>query len=294
MRAASTTTQPFLERVRSGKAPLAPRLFITLIAFACLATAWPRSSSAADPAPASQPAAPAAAARRPDTRPTGDVMARAWAELTHRDPGVRDAARLRLMGMSADQLPAFRKLVAASRPLAPSQAILLREIVTHVFLAAQIYEANSRDAFLGVVPVEVNLSVRPEPIILPNQPAQPADENPPVVGVMIGSRMPGFCAARYLQDGDIIVAIDELPEFHIEDATQFSRAVRGLGAGRSVHLRVLRQGRVALVPLTLDVRPALAETEFRPQFAVLLEERERAAQAYWDSQFAPLLKQIIG
>src|SRR4051812_793365 len=174
------------------------------------------------PLPAAETSAPVAAsqpaggARRPDTRPAAsDAIAKAWAELTHRNPAVRESARLKLMAMDANQLPAFRKLVAASRPLAPSQAVALREIVTQVFLAGRTYEAGSRDGFLGVRLGDVTINLRADAVELP--PDQPFAANEPdgAHGVVIVERMPGFCGARAFQDGDIILAIDERPDVRI-------------------------------------------------------------------------------
>jgi hypothetical protein len=222
------------------------------------------------------------------------MIAKAWAELTHRNPAVREAARLKLMAMDANQLPAFRKLVAASRPLAPSQAVALREIVTQVFLAGKTYEAGSRDGFLGVRLGDVTVNLRPDPLELP--PDQPLVANEPneAHGVVIVERMPGFCGARAFQDGDIILAIDERPDVRIGILSGFTEAVKGVGAGHTIHFRVLRQGRVVSVPLTLDVRPLDADrNNVMDPIRELQDERDRLAREYWDAQFAPLLKQTV-
>jgi hypothetical protein len=279
------------------------RLSLFIAILACLLASLTRSSPAADApasdvtapdaaAPASQPAAPS---RQPGTRPTAGAIARAWAELTHRDPAVRERARLKLMGMDADQLPDFRKLVAASRPLAPSQAIALHEIVTQVYLAGQTYESSSREGFLGVRLADVNISLRPETVELPNQPFAGADLDGDTHGVVIVERMPGFCGARAFQDGDIILAIDERPEVRIGLMGGFTDEVKRAGAGRTIHFRVLRQGRVTRVPLTLDVRPADADrANLMDPIRELQDERDRLAREYWDVEFAPLLKETVG
>ena len=295
MRAVPTTMHRFPRRFCSGLTrpnPSILRLLAFISVVACLATALARSSPAAEPdqpgaAPSSQPAA--ASGRRPETRPAGEAMVRAWADLAHRDPTVRETARLRLMSMSADQLPAFRRVVAASRPLAPSQAIALREIVTQVFLAGQTYEASSRAGFLGVVPGEINLALAPEQVVLPNPELPGVDRPAPGLAVVIDSRMPGFCAARSLQDGDVVLAIVERPEYHLNNAQLFSEVIQELGAGRLVHFRVLRRGRVITVPVTLDVRPDAANRELVGRMAELRDQRERAIREYWEAEFAPLL-----
>jgi hypothetical protein len=288
---------------RGRRHPRSIRIPIFIAVLTCLVASLTRPSPAVDApaprvtapdaaAPATQPAEPV---RRPRTRPSADAVARAWAELTHRDPAVREAARLKLMGMDADQLPDFRKLVATSRPLAPSQAIALHEIVTQVYLAGQTYESTSREGFLGVRLADVNISLRPETVELPNQPFAAADLDGDTHGVVIVERMPGFCGARAFQDGDIILAIDERPEVRIGLMGGFTDEVKRAGAGRTIHFRVLRQGRVTRVPLTLDVRPADADrANLMDPIRELQDERDRLAREYWNTEFAPLLKETVG
>jgi hypothetical protein len=234
-------------------------------------------------------------------------MARAWADLAHRDPAVREAARVKLMGLSASDLPAFRKIVADSRPMAPAQVAVLREIVTQVFLAGQEYEPSGRDGFLGVRPGEVNLNaakpggaaVGPGDggiFIPPGQAAFPDDPDA-VYGVVIVERMPGFCGARMLQDGDVVLSLVERPTVQFHGPTEFSLAVRTMGAGQTIHFQVLRQGRVVEVPITLDVRPREADMPIGAPGSPmegLLNKRETAAREYWEQEFAPLLKEGVG
>ena len=50
----------------------------------------------------------------------------------------------------AEEVELARRLVGETAPLMPSQAVVLREIVTHAFLANQTYDTTGRDGFLGV------------------------------------------------------------------------------------------------------------------------------------------------
>jgi hypothetical protein len=89
--------------------------------------------------PATQPAAAVAAAVLLPPEQVLAQMPRLFADLSAAEPAVREAARSALMGMSRQDLPAFEKLVRDNVPLAPAQAAVLREIVTHVFLAGEEY-----------------------------------------------------------------------------------------------------------------------------------------------------------
>jgi hypothetical protein len=277
------------------------RLSIFVAVLGCLAGTFTQPSRGADSDPAIAPSPtsrPADAVRAADTRPASNVIARAWAELTHRDPAVREAARVKLMAMDADQLPAFRRLVAASRPLAPSQAIVLREIVTQVFLAGQTYEPSGHQGFLGVRLNEVTVNLRPEAAAAVELPDQILAGNEPdsAHGIVIVERIPGFCGARAFQDGDIVLSIDERPEVRIGPmGGGFTEAVRSFGPGQTIHFRVLRQGRVTRVPLTLDARPMDADRGgVMDPLRDFQDERARLAREYWDAQFAPLVKETVG
>lgn len=229
---------------------------------------------------------PAAA---PATQPA-DPVARAFANLCHTDPKVREAARIELMGLPRNRLPALEKIVADSVPLMPQQAAALKEIVTHAYLAGEEYESSSRDGFLGVRPVEAVVNFKPGPVLIDE------DDRDAVRGVVIMERIPGFCGARWLQDGDVILGIAEKPTVEIRGVTEFTLAVRTIGAGGTVTFQVLRQGQVIQVPMVLDSRPSALE------FAVggpnplgdLAAERKRRADDYWERAFAPLLKEGVG
>src|SRR5688500_12404510 len=96
--------------------------------------------------PAGEPAA-AAPAQEPELVRSMRV---ALAGLADSDPRVREQSRIQLMGMERRNLPAFQQVVERSRPLRPAQAVALREIVNHVYLAGEPYVANEHQGFLGV------------------------------------------------------------------------------------------------------------------------------------------------
>jgi hypothetical protein len=239
------------------------------------------------PAPATRPAAL--------PRDPAAQMARWFADLGHSDPRVREAARISLMGLPRKDLPKLERLVRDSVPLVPSQAVVLRDIVTHVFLSGEKYESSSGDGFLGVRPGEANLNFREPPLQdpLPEQiPFGPPSDPGAVCGVVIIERMPGFAGARSLQDGDVILSMVEQADLQIRVALQFTQVVKSAGAGKTVHFQILRQGQIVVVPVTLDARPDAAEFP-QTTMQALLNDRKAAADEYWETTFAPLLKEGV-
>jgi hypothetical protein len=198
------------------------------------------------------------------------------AQLAHADPEVRAQARFELLGLDPAELPRLRQAVADARPLAPSQSAVLREIVEHVFLSGEAYEVAPGDApFLGITMTEGIFNLDDA------NPREPWQR----LGVTVGERMPGFAAYRVLLDGDIIVGMDELPELQIRSPSDLVEALRTRQAGDTVHLRVLRGGRVLRLAVVLGQRPMWAERFGRDEVQV----RQQAADTYWLQHFAALV-----
>lgn len=232
-------------------------------------------------------------------------MAEAFAELADSDAAVREEARTRLMGLDRRYLPALQKLVERSRPLLPSQAAVLRQIVTHVYLAGEPYAANGNFGFLGVRMLNVDVSTAdpaaPAPDApAPDAPAPPPDAADPLLatrkGVVITERMPGFVGYRMLLDGDVIVGLADQPDFHFDSQQGFSEAVRRVGAGQTVRFDILRRGQLAKVAIKLDPRPDAADPDRHgpgPMDELVTRRRQRA-ETYWDATFGPMLKERVG
>ena len=223
------------------------------------------------------PGADASLAERPEV-----VAMRQWfAELDDADAAVREAARTKLMGMRRQDLPAFRKLVSDSLPLAPSQAAVLRQIVTHVYLSGEEYQTARAEGFLGVKMQET--SVR-----LPA--ADSTEQFAPAVGVVIVERMPGFVGSRMLLDGDVVLGIVERPDVRTLGMYEFQILVKQVAPGQTIHFQVLRQGQVVRVPIAPDPRPFDADGMMQQ----LLRNRQIKADEYWDSAFGGLVKEALG
>lgn len=229
--------------------------------------------------------APACRAGPASTRPaqSADELSpmRSWlTELASPDACVREVARVHLMKLKREQLPELRNLVEQCRPLAPSQAIVLRQIVQEVFLSGEPYEAEPHHGFLGILMGEADLSMR-------DQPQEDDERSAP--GVVVIDRIPGFCAARTLIDGDVILGTSEQV---FAGPSVLKLAIQQKSPGDIVQLRVLRHGRLIDVPLTLDAHPAQVTSES----AVFAFKAKRLARfnEYWEKTFAPLLKEQVG
>jgi hypothetical protein len=237
----------------------------------------------------------AAAAQPSSTQPGGDRAASVgrWVrELADRDPDVRDRARVQLMGLDRAGLDTLRQVVADSRPIGPSQAAALQEIVNHVFLSSERDEAaEGAGGFLGVqlAPAGVEVSPPPQQQQQPAAAGAPPDGGPPQVGVAVAGRVPGFCGYRMLEDGDVILSLTAAArtvQFH--STSELIAAIGQQHAGDRITLGVLRRGKLVQVPVTLDAKPAWVG-QLVPA-ADAMGPRQRRAAEYWDQSFAPLLK----
>src|SRR5688572_8418829 len=70
-------------------------------------------------------------------------------QLASEDPTKRDQARQELMGLQRADLPTLKQAIRLALPLEPSQSAVLRDIVTHIYLAGDSYSSQG-DGFLGV------------------------------------------------------------------------------------------------------------------------------------------------
>jgi hypothetical protein len=218
----------------------------------------------------------------PSTRPSpGSTLVerarRLVAELAANDYERRAAARMELMGFRRSDLGAIREGVRQNLPLLPSQAVVLREIVTHVYLSGDLYVIDpSVGGFLGV-----NL---PYPMF------HPEEQNLLVLdrGVPVLDRVPGFPAYRLLQNGDLLISVTvngERVEF--TDPKELSATVNAIPAGHTVKLEVLRQGQLLTIPIVLSPRPLAA----KPGLSLDEFNGRRADQSkeMWERDFAPLM-----
>jgi hypothetical protein len=196
-----------------------------------------------------------------------------FTDLANRDASVREQARVDLMGISRDDLEKLRKLVETRRPLAPAQAMAIHEIVDQVFLSTEPYQPiNDAPGFLGLPLPGSQLVVDPG-----------NDDSP--VGMVVMNPIKGFCAFRYLQDGDVILKVED-HVVHI--GKDLSEAVSDHHGGDIIQMQILRGGQKLDVSIRLDSRPNWAPLMPAFNSQDILRERQRKADEYWDKHFAPL------
>jgi len=223
----------------------------------------------------------------PSTQST-DRIPTWFSDLSNTDAAVREQARTNLMGIARTDLEELRSLVEKNRPLAPSQAMALRDIVQQVYLATEPYEpVPDRAGFLGIpLPTTIVMDATDEP----------------QTGVVVNERIPGFCAYRYLQNGDVILGVTEVPDKPFHSGGDLSEIIKGFKGGDTVHMLILRGGQQKEVPVKLDARPNWSQGPMvliqpgvqppppqLPNVQDARRERQRKADEYWDANFAPLL-----
>jgi hypothetical protein len=191
---------------------------------------------------------------------------------------VREAARIELMGLKRSELPLLLEAMKQSLPLEPSQSMALHDIVTQVYLSGEDYEKEEGlSGFLGISMATVD------------------SENEGLLsierGIAVVSRVPGFCAFRMLQPGDVILSMDtgtDRIEFRSPNPKAvFTGAVMAIEAGNTVKFEVLRQGQIIDVSVMLSRRPRGLNVP--GSIESFNTERANRAEDYWDKDFAPLL-----
>jgi hypothetical protein len=230
------------------------------------------ASPATRPSTLTTPSTTRASAPRPipSTQERQKAMAEWFAALSHPDPEARERARQSLLTLQRADLPALKKLVHDSRPLSPSQATALHDIVVHVYLTGEEY-MRSNKGFLGVKLGSGTVE---------------AEENEqqvqPVPGAIIVDRMPGFAGFRAFQNGDVVLSIKERPGLTIESVPDFQAVIMSSTAGTTLHMEVVRQMRTIEVEITLDARP---DGDAEDETNIL----EKKGELYWNEEFAPVV-----
>jgi hypothetical protein len=281
----------------------------------------PATASADPPAPLG-PDAPAAQNDNEDGKQGPTIEAaieQSFRGLADGDAAARERARAELLAMDRRHLPFLQSLVERSSPVLPSQAAVLRGIVTHVYLAGEPYDTDRDAGFLGVRmhPVAVRLppddparaglddepganaggdDAEPPAPVPPFEPGEILREAFPTprLGVVIVERLAGFVGERLLRDGDVIVGFADRPDQPFRDGSDFTEPVKKIRPGRPVHLVVLRQGRLVKVSIPLDPRPTAADQMNTAAMDALDARRREKAEAYWRQSFARLLREDVG
>jgi hypothetical protein len=207
---------------------------------------------------------------------TAEIIRRRFAELAAPEDAVRETARADLLALRPSDLQTLLEIVKQSIPLQPSQAAVLHEIVTHVYLTGRPYPSDPDHGFLGI---------RMGPL------DGVSDDGD---GIEVLGRIPGFIAFRQLQDGDILRSV-------VADATHLAAVLRSAEdvkdsvnehrrSGDVIVFEVLRRGRLIRVPLALDARPLRVNALGGDDF---ISSRQEDAEAFWDKEFAALIEPTI-
>jgi len=209
---------------------------------------------------------------RPTTAPSRGkpVAIKAWlAQLAEQDAAVREAARAKLMALPRESLDDLATLVKGALPLQPSQVAVLREIVTQVYLSGEPYSGNAHFGFLGLA-------------------WQPDDEQSEVVedGVVVQDRLAGFCGARALREGDVLMFALH-PRIRLRTPDDLRSVVLRMKPGETLELQVLRAGKVIEVPIVLDALPMIGGGMVGVD--QMRRERMEKADTYWERVFAPMV-----
>ena len=227
-------------------------------------------------------AATTAPVPRPSAAPADDpAIARSFAQLADADPAVRDAARERLMGLSADALPALCSVAKGARPLRPDQAGVLHEIVTQVFLSADPYATAQGEPTRWIMGQ--------------NWPRWFSGGER--VGAPVVNRWPGFPSRRVLRDGDLILglytdpnaAADRPPDVPTPAVSDLVEGMRNLPTLPRMTFAVLRDGRTLRLTVALVAEPLETVNRIPAATAAFLGDRQRRADDYWQDHFAPVV-----
>lgn len=234
--------------------PSSPRRARTggLAAGLLLLTWLPVAARATDPAAATRPA---------------DSLETLVATLAADDPAEREAAYRRLLQISPLDLPALRRVVESGQGRLPAQREALRDVVRHVFLVGDTPPAVNRQlSFLGVSAPAFNVEVSPS-----------------ITGMTFAERLPGFPAYAALEEGDIVIGVAEEPAVALNSELVLRALREAVPPGSQIHFRVVRDGWVTDVPITLAPTPNWPVADGQQQQYRRLER----AEAYWETQFEP-------
>lgn len=237
------------------------------------------------------PAEPSGPSTRPDpsAKPSITVVeARAMLEgLSQSEAAAREEATQKLLALRRPDLPVLLEAARAMAPLLPEAIEPLRSAVAHIYLTGEPYEALLNTGFLGI-----NLN----PIALPTESVGAGGAKggesmrvvPPeldVQGIAVTNRVPGVAGFQYLQEGDVIIAVNGKGDFR--GTEDFTMAVRGQKPGAVVRMQLLRGGRAMEVAIPLSPRPVRMEE--LNALDVLRNQRENAARTYWEAEWGPVV-----
>lgn len=198
---------------------------------------------------------------------------RGWlTDLSSRLPSRREAAHRQLMSLSRPGLDLLRDAIKEHARELSVDEDLLHDIVIQAFLATEEYPVQNVD---GRVPGFLGVQFDNDQL----------NEDSPYDGVEIRHIIPGLCASKYLEEGDVVLDVTvEKEQRPIRSAGEMMMTIGSLTAGQQMNITLIRRGRTLSIDMTLGGRPPNIQ-EAMTQFEA---ERQTDAEAYWDDHFAAL------
>ncbi|MBC7785653.1 MAG: hypothetical protein H7144_17625 [Burkholderiales bacterium] len=194
------------------------------------------------------------------------------------DQHARTQAKRELMGLHAEELPMLRQIVAAAAPLRAAQIDPLHEAFDYIYVRHQLQKLpRTTGGFLGLtLPGAFD-----EPFGNPNR--------EPASGVEV-SRLPGFAAYRFLEDGDIIRGISQAGELKpIRTSTELKQIVSALSPGEDVTIHIQRGAADVTVRFPLDAAPVANDVNESLNLFASTQNAQNEAAGFWEEAFLPLI-----
>lgn len=204
-------------------------------------------------------------AQSPTTAPAPGQLQKWIGDLDNADPTVRQDAKRQLMNIGHDELDSLKVAAEGRQPLTPEQIADLHDIVIQLLLSGE--KQSGVGGFIGA-------SLMPCIVPAPGQ----ADRH----GILITDRLPGFTAYPTLENGDIILSVNDNTAA-VQNAPVFQQEIGRLPSGKIVNFEILRRGVIKHVSIRIGARPTWAANAFNLPEA--MEMRQQQAEQYWKKTF---------
>ena len=121
------------------------------------------------------------------------------------------------------------------------------------------------------------------------------------LGVPVVDRWPGFPARQLFRDGDLILGLHsdpnapagQSPDLPTQTPAELIHAMQAYATPGHVAMSVLRDGRVIRVVGAMVVEPVMTHDRHAANTAAFLLDRQRRADDYWRTTFAPALDSTV-
>ncbi len=201
-------------------------------------------------------------------------------QLRSASPSDRTQARRQLMEIGYEQLPELRYVITHMSDLHPSQTDPVYDVVQHVFIRDRLMKLpRAKGAMLGI-------SLQKSVMLRESVSTERSIYN---FGVEFDLR-PGQIANRYLEEGDLILAVGQSPYLSATPSTtDLIDRISKCSAGQ--HLTLLIQRGPARMHVEIPLDPRFAEMDSSDsQFFSTYSQATEDAERYWNQYFANLFE----